>query len=159
MKHASLQKHLPHAPQAIYDLIMDIGSYPAIYPMVKTARITATHPGHRDIEMEFNLPPVFGVSDPVQVSRVTGLVPSEIKVTTLKSPLKALDLHWQLKPDRGGTSLTFNMSFETGRGFLVDTMIHTGIGHILSDTLRRFEAHAGQVLAARPIPRKKGPQP
>ena len=162
MKHASLQKHLRHAPHDIYDLIMDVGSYPAIYPMVKTARITAINLATRDVEMEFNLPAVLGISNPVQVSRVTGVTPTDIHVMTLKSPLKALDMHWQLAAQGVGTLLTFNMAYETGRGFLVDSFLQAAINNIMHDTLQRFEVHAARVLAVKPAlaaSRKKGHSP
>lgn len=147
MNHLSLQRHLPYKPQAIYDLIMDISSYPAIYPMVKSARVVATTPKHRDVEMTFSLPMLSGLQNPVQLSRVIGAPHSDINVTTLKSPVKALDLCWNLAPTaQGGTQLTFNMAYETGRGFLVDAFIKGALQNLINDTMKRFEAHAATML-------------
>ena len=151
MNRATLQNHLPHTPQDIYDLIMDVGSYPAIYPMVKSAKIVATKATHRDVEMEFNLPGILGISDPVQLSRITSTPPSEIRVTTLKSPLKTLNLRWNLTPQGAGTSLTFQMEYETGRGYLVDKFVQGMIQKMLENTMTQFEAHAAATLNPVPV--------
>ena len=147
MNHVRLQKYLPYAPQDIYVLIMDINSYPAIYPMVKSARVVATAPTHRDVEMRFSLPMLPWLQNPVQLSRVTGTPHGEIKVATLKSPIKTLDLRWNLATSaQGGTQLTFNMAYETGRGFLVDAFIQGTVQNLINDTMKQFEAHAAATL-------------
>ena len=149
MTRASLQKHLPHTPQDIYDLIMDVASYPAIYPMVRSAKIVDTKAAYRDVEMEFNLPALLGISDPVQVSRITATPASEIRVTTLKSPLKTLDLQWTLAAHKEGTYLTFHMEYETGRGFLVDKFVRGVVQTMIENTMAQFADHAAATL--RPV--------
>lgn len=160
MNHVSLQKHLPYAPQDIYNLIMDINGYPAIYPMVKSARVVATAPTHRDVEMTFNLPMLPGLQNAVQLSRVIGTPHSDIQVATLKSPIKTLDLRWNLAAvAQGGTQLTFNMAYETGRGFLVDMFIKGTVQNLINDTMRHFEVHAAATLtpAAAGVNRNQSP--
>ncbi len=147
MNHVTLQKHLPYASQDIYDFIMDINNYPAIYPMVKSARVVATGPHHRDVEMTFNLPPVLGIQNAVQLSRVTGTPPSLIQAQTIRSPIKALDLRWDLKPTaQGGTLLTSDIAYETGKGFLVDIFIQNIVQTLIDDTMKQFTAHAARTL-------------
>lgn len=163
MKHAVQQKHLPYAPADIFDLIMDVGSYPAVFPMVKSAKVLSTQGGAQDVALEFILPPLAPVKDPVHVARVTSCKPDWIAAQRLKSPLKAMDMRWDLKSSaQGGTDMTFQMDYELGFGFLVNALLQTHIDDLLKKSMTRFEGHAAQRLtpvAAVPLHPAKKPTP
>lgn len=162
MKQVIQQKYLPHAPSDVYDLIMDVRSYPALFPMVKSAKMTQTPGGGREVALEFNLPPLVPVKDPVHVARVTGIKPDWIAASRVKSPLKAMDMRWDLKPaGQGGTNLTFQMDYELGFGFLVNALLQTYIDDLLKKAMTRFEAHAAQTIkpAASPVAANQNPAP
>lgn len=147
MKPITLNKRLPYGPGDIYDLITDINKYPNIYPAVKAVKILSEQTGHKDVEFILNLPTAFKVGDPRQTVRVSGIRPQSLDVKNLKGPVKTLDMSWELTPTRdGGTDLRFTLTFESGRGRLVDMVIGGAVNSIANDTMRRFEAHAAQVL-------------
>ncbi len=173
MKHVRQQKYLPHAPADVYDLIMDVGSFPAIFPMVKSAKMTTAPGGAQEAALEFNLPPLVPMKDPVHVARITSRKPDWIAAQRVKSPLKAMDMRWDLKQAAGGgTDLTFQMDYELGFGFFVNALLQTHIDDLLKKAMTRFESHAAQTLkpvvtpvavnqnpASVPVPVKRKPAP
>ena len=162
MKHVRQQKYLPHAPSDVFDLIMDVGSYPAVFPMVKSAKMTQGAGGGREVALEFNLPPLVQVKDPVHVARITSCKPDWIVATRVKSPLKAMDMRWDLKAAAGGgTDLTFQMDYELGFGFLVNALLQTHIDDLLKKAMTRFEAHAAQTIkpGVTPVAANQNPAP
>ncbi len=153
MKKVIQQKHLPHAPSDVYDLIMDVGSYPAIFPMVKSAKMTRVKGGGQEVALEFILPPLAPVKDPVHIARITSVKPDWIAAQRVKSPLKAMDMRWDLKQAAGGgTDLTFQMDYELGFGFLVNALLQTHIDDLLKKAMTRFEAHAALTIRSTPKP-------
>lgn len=154
MKQVCQRKYLPHAPADIYDLIMDVGSYPALFPMVRSAQMTRTPGGGLEVALAFNLPPAVSVKDPVHVARVTGVKPDWIAAQRVKGPLKAMDLRWELAPaGNGGTDLAFRMDYELGFGFFVNALLQAHIDDLLKKAMTRFAAHAAQTLGpgAKPV--------
>ena len=150
MKSKNAQKILPYAPADVFDLIMDVASYPVIFPLVKSARTLKKAASGDEVELVFDLPPVVPVSDPRHVARVTAQKPDWIKAARISGPLKAMDLHWTLKPTaQGCTDMTFRMDYDLSFGFLLNALVNTQIDDLIQKSLVRFEAHAAQTL--RPV--------
>lgn len=153
MKQITLKKHFPYLATDIYDLIVDVGAYPQIYALVKSARVTDDQPGHRDIELELNLAGPFILGGKHQTARVTGIRPQGIQVTGLAGPMKTLNMNWALAPAHdGGTHLEFALEYESGRGKLVDMGISGFVNQIVHDTLRQFGDHVTRTLAPASAP-------
>lgn len=153
MKQITLKKHFPYLATDIYDLIVDVGAYPQIYALVKSARVTDDQPGHRDIELELNLAGPFILGGKHQTARVTGIRPQGIQVTGLAGPMKTLNMNWALAPAHdGGTHLEFALEYESGRGKLADMAINGFVNQIVHDTLRQFGDHVTRTLVPASAP-------
>lgn len=147
MKQITLRNYFPYNTNDVFDLIMDISTYPQIYALVKSVRLLDDQPRHRDIELELNLSGPFILGGKHQTARVTGIRPQGIQVTGLAGPMKTLNMNWVLSPARdGGTHLEFIMEYESGRGRLVDMGISGFVSQIVNDTLRQFGDHVSRTL-------------
>lgn len=148
VKQFKLSKHMPWSPDQIYHLIMDIDSYPVIYPMIRVARTTRIKSGYRDVEMEFNMAAGAFIKDPALGARITASEPYQIRMTQTKGQLEVLNMDWQLQPaSDGGTHLEFQMDYQTGLGLIADNLVFPVVKKMVGETLARFEQHAAVRLA------------
>ncbi|HEY0901319.1 MAG TPA: SRPBCC family protein [Micavibrio sp.] len=156
MYHKRQQKILPYAPDDVFDLIMDVASYPRIFPMVKSARTLRPSPQGDEVELVFSLPPLLPIKDPVHVARVRGHKPDWISAVRIKGPLKAMDLRWDLQPTpRGETHLSVQMDYDLSFGFLVNALAQRQIDDLVTQAMDRFAAYAAQQLT--PVNSPAGP--
>jgi|GEM_PF-2819439 ribosome-associated toxin RatA of RatAB toxin-antitoxin module len=178
IRNKSLQRHLPYPVQSVYDLIMDVSSYPVIFPMVTKAELLPPRGNSPDkhVKLTFNLPPLIRLANPTHIARITGRPHHRIEAAKVQSPLKHLEMAWDLKPSAtGGTNMTFRMDYDSGLGFLADAFLNANMDSLLAQAMTRFESHAAKMLkstvtpaaanqnqspASGQVPQKKtGPQP
>lgn len=114
MPHFSDERILPYRPQQLYDLVIDIESYPDFLPWCVDAKIVSRGHGHLIADVtagHFILRETF-------TSKVTFEKGHRIQAEYIKGPLKHLKNDWQFLPHHRGCNLKFYVNFEFSRGIM-----------------------------------------
>jgi coenzyme Q-binding protein COQ10 len=99
---------LPFAPDQLFDLVADVGSYPQFLPWVVATRIRERSDTHLLADMSVG----FRAIRESFTSRVSLDRPRAIHVDYVSGPLKHLTNDWHFEPDpAGGTRITFAVDF------------------------------------------------
>lgn len=108
MPRHSETKHLPYAPEQLFDLVADVARYDEFLPWVVAVRVRSCSP----IETVADLVVGFNAFKERFTSRVEKEKPSRICVDYVEGPLKYLHNEWKFEaaPD-GGTNLGFSVDF------------------------------------------------
>lgn len=141
-------KILPYTPQQMYDLVLDIESYPEFLPWCAGARIWERKKdymmadvlvGYKMLREKFTSkvyfkPPAFA-----------GAGSSEIQVEYLNGPLRHLHNGWIFLPEKPGQCLVdFTIDFEFHNKFL-QGVIEGFFDKALKKMIDAFEARAHQL--------------
>ena len=93
------QRRLPYGADQMFDLVADVGHYPAFLPWVVATRIRSK----TDTEMVADMLVGFKALREKFTSHVTLERPRHIRVQYIDGPLRDLDNHWTFTPlDDGG---------------------------------------------------------
>jgi coenzyme Q-binding protein COQ10 len=143
MPRHSEKRHLPYAPEQLFDLVADVKSYQEFLPWVAAVRIRS----ESETLVIADLVVGFKSLKETFTSRVTKQRPRKIKVEYVEGPLKFLENDWDFEPDgRGGTNLSFCVDFA-----FKSRLFETLAGQMFDRALRRmivaFEARAHQLYS------------
>jgi coenzyme Q-binding protein COQ10 len=108
MPRHSETKHLPYAPEQLFELVADVANYDKFLPWVSAVRVRS----NSETEMVADLIVGFGAFKERFTSRVAKHRPDAITVDYVEGPLKYLKNEWRFEPAAdGGTDLFFSVDF------------------------------------------------
>ena len=107
MPRHSETRHLPYAPEQVFDLVADIARYDEFLPWVVAVRIRSSS----ETETVADLVVGFNAFKERFTSRVTKERQSRIVVDYVEGPLKYLHNEWKFEAAEGGTNLCFAVDF------------------------------------------------
>lgn len=138
-------KRLPYTPEQMFDLVADVGRYPAFIPWCAGARVRSTEPYKGGELMMADLVISFKVFRERFGSRVE-LFREEHKINTsyIDGPFRYMDSTWQFTTAEGGCDVTFFVDFE-----FKNAVLQGLIGIVFNDAMQRivraFERRAGEL--------------
>jgi len=108
MPRHSETRHLPYAPDQLFELVADVGRYDEFLPWVVAVRIRSSS----DEETIADLVVGFNAFKERFTSRVHKERPGRICVDYIEGPLKYLHNEWRFEPAAdGGTTVHFSVDF------------------------------------------------
>ncbi|WKE67437.1 type II toxin-antitoxin system RatA family toxin [Gallaecimonas kandeliae] len=103
------QAEVPFAPQAMFDLVNDVPSYPAFLPGCVAARVLSKGEGSMTATLDV-------AKGPVRKSfttRNTLFAPDKIRMELVNGPFRYLHGHWHfLETESGGCQVQLHLDFE-----------------------------------------------
>jgi coenzyme Q-binding protein COQ10 len=135
--HAEKRK-LPYTPEQLFDLVIDVESYPQFLPWCLGCRVRKREEGLVVADMIIG----FKVFRESFTSRVSHQHPHRIDVKYTDGPFKYLNNHWIFnRLEDGSTEIDFFVDFE-----FRSRILQAAIGAVFSEAVRRmiaaFEARA-----------------
>ncbi len=108
MPRHSETRHLPYAPEQLFDMVADVASYDEFLPWVVAVRVRCSS----EEETVADLVVGFSAFKERFTSRVVKERPDRICVDYIEGPLKYLHNEWRFEPaPDGGTNLHFSVDF------------------------------------------------
>ena len=101
---------LPFTPKQLYDLVLDIESYPVFIPQCSKAKILSENPSKQELQAELNID--VGMISTSYISKVTFKSNNLINVDYMSGPLKNLHNKWLFLPHKHGCKLQFFLSYQ-----------------------------------------------
>ncbi|WP_109464674.1 type II toxin-antitoxin system RatA family toxin [Albibacillus kandeliae] len=141
-------RHLPYAPQQMYDLVADVARYPEFLPWCAAARIRRRYAEGASEVMEADLVISFKVFREKFGSRVT-LWPADRKIDTeyLDGPFKYLKSQWSFTEAEGGCAVSFYVDFEF-KNAILQKVIGLVFNEAMQRIVRAFENRAAELYGA-----------
>ena len=140
MPRHSESRHLPYAPEQLFDLVADVASYDEFLPWVVAVRVRSSSP----TETVADLVVGFSAFKERFTSRVVKDRPRRICVDYIEGPLKYLHNEWLFEPAAdGGTNLKFSVDFA-----FKSRLFETLAGQMFDRALRRMTGSFEQRAAA-----------
>jgi len=101
-------RHLPYAPEQMFDLVADVAAYPEFLPWVSAIRIRS----NSETEMVADMIVGFKGLRETFTSRVVKERAHHVHVDYVDGPLKHLSNDWRFRPDGdGGVLIDFEVDF------------------------------------------------
>ena len=136
---------VPYTAQQMFDLVADVGRYPAFLPWISAARVRMRTKRDDGTEvMEADLVISFKVFRERFGSRVT-LWPDQGRIDTeyLDGPFRFLKSGWTFRDlPEGGSEVDFHVDFEF-RNAILQKVIGVVFDEAMRRVVRAFEARAG----------------
>jgi len=104
-----LERHMPHLPKAMFDLVNDLEAYPHFIPNCKAMEVKQQPDGSRLAKMTIS----FGPITQAYTSRVTS-DPAAMTITAvaIDGPFAYLDSKWTFTGEGAGTRVRFDVDFK-----------------------------------------------
>jgi coenzyme Q-binding protein COQ10 len=104
-----LERHSPHLPQRMYDLVSDLEAYPRFIPNCKAMDVRDDASGAILARMTI----LFGPLTQAYTSRVVAdPVAMTITAKAVDGPFAYLDSKWSFEPEGEGTRIRFDIDFK-----------------------------------------------
>jgi len=104
-----LERHMPHLPRAMFDLVNDLEAYPRFVPNCKAMDVRQQPDGSRLAKMTIS----FGPITQAYTSKVTSdPVAMTITAVAVDGPFSYLDSTWTFVPEGVGTRVKFDIDFK-----------------------------------------------
>ncbi len=123
------RKVLPYTPEQMFDLVADVGKYPAFLPWCAGARVRS----HTETELVADLTIGFGPFRESFTSRVTLDRPRQLDVKYENGPFRYLNNQWTFTPDVKGCEVRFFVDFE-----FRSRILQSAIGVVFNEAVRRM---------------------
>jgi len=109
MPQVKLERHVPHPPERMFELVADLESYPRFVPNLAAMRVTEDLTDGRLARMTLR----FGPITDSYTSRVT-LDPDRrfIDARAVDGPFRYLNSRWSFEPEGQGTCIRFEIDFK-----------------------------------------------
>jgi coenzyme Q-binding protein COQ10 len=103
------ERHMPHLPRAMFDLVSDLQAYPRFVPNCKAMDVREQVDGSRLAKMTIS----FGPITQSYTSKVTA-DPATMTITAvaIDGPFSYLDSKWTFVPEGQGTRVRFDVDFK-----------------------------------------------
>jgi coenzyme Q-binding protein COQ10 len=144
MPHFSDERILPYSPQQLYDLVIDIESYPDFLPWCVDARITQQDPDYLLADVTAG----YLFLTETYTSKVTYDPYYAIQAEYIKGPFKHLRNDWEFISHPQGCELKFYVDFEFANGFFNKLANHV----LIEVTERMVEAFIARARHIYPNP-------
>jgi coenzyme Q-binding protein COQ10 len=104
-----LERHMPHLPRAMFDLVNDLEAYPRFIPNCKAMEVKQQADGSRLAKMTIS----FGPITQAYTSKVTAdPVAMTITAVAVDGPFSYLDSQWTFSGEGAGTRVRFDIDFK-----------------------------------------------
>lgn len=104
-----LERHVPHLPRAMFDLVNDLEAYPRFIPNCKAMEVRRQADGSRLAKMTIS----FGPITQSYTSKVTADPEAlTISAVAVDGPFAYLDSKWTFTPEGQGTRIRFDIDFK-----------------------------------------------
>lgn len=123
------RKVLPYTPEQMFDLVADVGKYPAFLPWCVAARVRS----HTETELVADLTIGFGPFRESFTSRVTLERASKIGVKYENGPFRYLNNQWTFQSNPKGCEVNFFVEFE-----FKSRLLQSAIGVVFNEAVRRM---------------------
>lgn len=135
----SERRRLAHPPEAIFDLVADVGAYPEFLPWCTATRILEQSETHMIAEMAVGYKSIREIyKSDVRLDREQLI----IEVTAIDGPFKTLANHWRFLPaENGQCDVDFSIEFEF-RSWLLQRVIGAFFEQAVSRMVAAFEERA-----------------
>lgn len=120
-------KVLPYSPEQMFDLVADVGKYPAFLPWCAGARVKT----HTETQLVADLTIGFGPFRESFTSRVELDRPRQIQVKYENGPFRYLNNQWTFEPNPKGCNVKFYVDFE-----FKSRMLQAAIGVVFNNAVR-----------------------
>ena len=107
MPRHSETRHLPYAPEQLFDLVADVEHYDEFLPWVVAVRVRSSS----ERETIADLVVGFNAFKERFTSRVVKVRPTRICVDYIEGPLKYLHNYWRFERAEDGTEVHFSVDF------------------------------------------------
>ena len=152
MPYISKTKTIPFSHKELFDLVMDVESYPDFLPFCSEAKITSK----TEVQIEADLKIAFaGVSE----SYSSLIIPTfqedyaAIDVKATRGPFKHLTNLWKFIPiNESTTRVEFMLNFEL-KSFLLSKIIDVFLNEMHHKILDAFEKRAREKYGAKNLPK------
>ena len=133
----------------MYDLVADVGSYPAFLPWCSAARVKSVTPQGNTEVMEADLVISFKVFRERFTSRVV-LMPDDKKIDTeyLDGPFRYMKSNWAFRDVDGGCEVSFFVDFAF-RNMILQRLIGVVFNDAMQRIVRAFETRAEALYGGR----------
>jgi coenzyme Q-binding protein COQ10 len=112
MPDLAFERHVPHPPEQMYDLVADLTSYPRFIPNCTRMKVERDH-GTTDDVRYARMTVKFGPLTQSYTSRVHADPQSwTITAHAVDGPFSHLDSKWVFEPEGTGTCVRFNIDFK-----------------------------------------------
>ncbi len=139
------KRHLPYAPEELFDLVADVEKYPEFLPWCVSSRIKSRE---NDVLMA-DLVIGYKLFQEKFSSKVALNRPRHIHVEYLSGPMKHLSNHWRFIPESDGTcTIDFYVDFEF-KNALFQKLMGVFFNEIVRRMVAAFEARAAEIYAVR----------
>ena len=136
------KRFLPHTPDQMYDLVMDIEDYPNFLPWCVALRVT----GRDENVVRADMMVGFKMLREKFTSKVTVTPKERIDVEYLDGPFRYLENRWLFHEKDGGCEVDFFIDFEFRSRLLrkvMEPLFHEAVRRMV----RAFEIRAAQKYA------------
>jgi coenzyme Q-binding protein COQ10 len=104
-----LERHMPHLPQRMFDLVNDLEAYPRFIPNCKAMEVREDASGAVLAKMTIQ----FGPISQAYTSRVVADTKAlTITAKAVDGPFAYLDSKWSFEPEGSGTRVRFDIDFK-----------------------------------------------
>ena len=149
MRH-SVVRHLPYAPEQLFDLVGDVDVYPQFVPWIRTMRTwnkRETAPGVSELDAEVSVGFSF-LKERFSTHVRRDANTREITVTLLSGPFKRLRNYWRFSPHPTGTQVDFDIDFEF-KSRLLESLLAANFHQAVDRLIACFEARAEALYGKR----------
>jgi coenzyme Q-binding protein COQ10 len=109
MRHVSFERHVPHPPESMFDLVADLEAYPRFIPNCTGMEVRPDGRGKgRLARMSIG----FGPISQAYTSLVEETRPTTIRARAVDGPFSHLDSTWTFTPEGSGTLVRFEIDFD-----------------------------------------------
>lgn len=114
------ERHVPHLPQRMFEIVADLGDYPRFIPNIKAMEVRPdpAAPNGADVRLA-RMTLYFGPITQAYTSRVaidpTALT---IKAKAVDGPFAYLDSVWSFEPEGMGSRVKFEIDFKISNPFI-----------------------------------------
>ncbi|AZL14966.1 type II toxin-antitoxin system RatA family toxin [Rickettsiales endosymbiont of Stachyamoeba lipophora] len=119
-----LTKFLPFSPLQLYELVLDINSYPKFIPWCAASRVLETHEDYliADLVIKFSGLSEKYTSKVIKFPYENTQHFAEIKVELISGPFKHLYNYWKFNGQENGTEIEFEIAFSFNSSILEKLM-------------------------------------
>ena len=113
------ERHVPHLPERMFEIVADLGDYPSFIPNCK-AMVVRPDPAAGDANIVLaKMTLAFGPITQSYTSRVTiDPLLRTIRAKAVDGPFAYLDSMWSFEPEGQGTRVRFEIDFKISNVFI-----------------------------------------
>ena len=136
-------RHLPYAPEQMYDMVADVKSYPQFLPWVSAMRVRSDSATETLADMIVGFK---GLRETF-TSRVQKAAPDAITVDYIDGPLKYLRNEWRFRREDGGCAVDFSVDFAF-KNRVFEMLAGQVFGQALRKMIGAFETRAAELYGS-----------